>query len=1567
MANSEDVKDTSARLLATAALAAGTGTALYKGFTEHPGSLQRVVEAVRGGTSMAVPQMMIHTPVEDMSKLLSEGFSAMEDTMSPGGMSEMLRRSYERTLYASGVVSDKDRGRIVAELVDSSKNWEMAQGAISKYEHQLGGMEGVYGSIREISGGTVRGSRGKDLAQLVRELPDIAPDEYGRRGGYLRSSFESGGQFWKDRFNLTPFEELKEIPLGPASATGMADAFKLQSKVGKYQIDSGVRQANRDRLFQKDATGDFKFKVPGVPKEVSIPYSEFRIGKHGGDADRRWFLSAPNAVEHRGINFVAADHRGMKYASVPHFAIPKAGGGLEIVDWNKGLQIMLHGDDSRGVEGLAQKLHALHGDEKAMRDLTREWNTKIKGLFHRVTGSQENLAQARMQSDSAVPIQKILSQISGETVDTSMEGMLKSYKQVGVAIEEYAKKTGGDYQIGSLGGEAMAKQNRFAMRDWASRWDVFGKDYAIERKYAGRIKPFEMTSEAIEAMEDMPLGGSLKRGYGITSTAAMRAESAQMPQVAAYLTLGEARHLGEEEAVISSKIAGMMKMKTTQKFEVLAGTTQASVHEALREGTPLGVDYRTGETIFAKGAKGMVEQKIIDARKVGDIVQLEVETVLPLQDQMKIFGYKAQVQTARDSISKELLHEWGAGQASLRFSKDLEFIGHADLMKKIPQEINKQMAEAQFLIMQKRMTEAGVLKSGGRSKVMRQRLRTIAGKKTYTYKGGLPKDYVNMDMVSFVRDEQYREKVLKNRQKAGVRLARRLGMEKEQEALGVGLELLRYAKKSGMDAEEVSLIGGAYYKQLVDTVGETEAHRLLKEVGVTGQDVRKLDYLGELKGAKGVLAMPTMHVGGYASFDFKRGRGSMDYRALMEVKAQQWGEAGDALIGEIARRTLPSQNAAELERAGLSLAGRASELPEDIERITRISDAQEALGQKSFIFEYGGKEVYVPKSDVRGVTGATGMGQFASEIGDVKSQELRSAYEQYFSAQKAVRDYPGDKSDTRLKSATENLERKVYKGWSAGQSLRGKVVGTSSVVARTKLPTHPEENIARVFGSKGGTYEAAMKQFVEAGDQVFTIGITRETGTKMFRDLIGKASGDELAFLEAQQEAFLGGKKVTGFAWRHPTHRPQSLVPTWFEMSGGRGESAQFHKMTVQHGDTVLDVSQAAGMKLDYDFDTLETGLIADEKAKVAMDNLLNSRRYREQFLEGVNIQHDIMKRVKDAAASGVATKNVEGYVAGLQRLVGVKLETGKVSNLVGEMRAAAAFQSSGDEFRLASYLLAELEEGPISSKHGLHVGEVSGQLKEFVRGEGVGVRDAMREAWDTLFKEGNFEAGKIKYSRDEFIDKMRGWITTSEESGDLGWFRKIARAGAQAQKGKEYQKLTTQMLSDAIDAHRGGRGDLNAALTRQMRMGPGSAISSSRNVSDSLRGVASTASKAFKKHWKYPAMGVAAAIGISALGGDSMSMKDHSPQVDALGGGPAVPHISAPMMHPNRIVTGGGGAMPVGYGMHSSGDISGQGLRQISAFAQETNSSVRIRDNRGSITPEYIRKAQNEKYYQFI
>ena len=1534
----EDIRDTSARLLSTAALAGGFGAALYQGYKQNPGLLSNTLDTVTG-VRRTVPEtrLMTSAPVAMQEKLLQEAFSAGQDVMSGLGWRETLVRTYERALQGAGIVGEEERLRILDELGDVGGRWDNVRGALLKYEHQLGGFEGIYRSMRELAGGTIRGNRGKDLSSLLRKLPEIPPDATGQAGGYTRSAFEPGQSFWEDRFPLKPVPLPGQSRLGEIPGFHKGYAKRISESLGQDVIP-GVREVARPRTFQKNQAGSFEFKIPDSPQTVKMPYVEYQIGQQKSSN----FLQVPTAVQHKGMNFVAGDHRGMSFSSVPKFAVPVNGGTkYKVVDWNEGIGLMLFGDDTLGITGLAQRLHQLHGDRKAQRDLSRAWNTSIRGLSQRVTSSQGGMTQALLHSDSVVPMDFVMGQMTGDGAKPSIEG-LQSF---------WDKMVGSGFNVGPTGSGPMSKEYRLQMSDMAKKWDVFGEFYPIERKFTGRVRAFSLTQDSMKAMQDNPIMGILPRGHAITATNAARTQQHAMPNVVGYLSLENAKHFAEEEAVISNRLAPMMTTRTVQKFEVMAGTTMAKQGDLLQGGTPLGVDYRTGRTLEAVASKGLVEQRIIDATEIDGIVRLEVETQLPLQDVTKTFHHKANVHRARGSMVGELAHEWAPdpGAAVNRYAADIEYAGHADLMKKIPAEINRQMSEALWVTSANRLRQGGVTPT----KMKRHLSRLSRGQKTYNWSGGIASGDITSEMFNFVHAQGARDRLLRKVKRGGKKLTKQIGLKTEQRSVGIGLELLRQAKKHHLDSDDISLIGGAFYKTFKKQFGEEKLNTWLSGVGLSGDDI------SALSSAKGVLAMPSMQIGDYGSFTHLRGRSGMDYRALMEIKAQgQWGRAGDSLITEIARRVMPHNDLSEMRKAAGSLVGDLGGISDEVETISSIRQAQENLGKKEFIFDYGEKQIYVPGP------GVSRMGQTPNEIGDVSDQDLRRGYSQYIKAQQRVRDDPSARSSEMLVTAEQNLKEQVTKEWMGSGSLRGKVIGTTSPVARRKVPKSPSAQ------SRAIHFES-IDDFIKAQDDVFTIGVTKDTGEKMFRDLMRRADQGELEFLSKQREAFLSGEKISGFSWRHPTHRPQSLMPSFLQLESGKGEAAYFSKMTMNTKTAAgeirtLDLSLAQGMKLDYDFDHVELGIIANEKTKLAVDELLNGRRYREQFVQGLEIQSEIMERVKNAAASGL--DDVAHYAGGLQKLVGVKMETGVISNLVGDMRAAAAFNSSGHDFSIASYLLAELEEGPISSKHGLHVGDVKKHLRDFVSGEGVGVKNAMAEAWEKLLDSGEFTAGKIKYSRDEFIDNMSTWISEAEESGELGAFRNLVRRGAKAQKGDVWSGITDEQLNNALKQASGGMGDLNSALTQELRMGPGSGVSTSRKITQAASKIGRAAINSFRKHWKYPALGLASAMGISAtLGGNSdlsMGGSDPNSTTTALGQGPSVPSLSSPTPFSNRIVVGGGGGMNSGVSLSSSGDYGPSGVREISNLAAEVGASVTLRDNRGSITPEYIQKAQRERYY---
>lgn len=148
--------------------------------------------------------------------------------------------------------------------------------------------------------------------------------------------------------------------------------------------------------------------------------------------------------------------------------------------------------------------------------------------------------------------------------------------------------------------------------------------------------------------------------------------------------------------------------------------------------------------------------------------------------------------------------------------------------------------------------------------------------------------------------------------------------------------------------------------------------------------------------------------------------------------------------------------------------------------------------------------------------------------------------------------------------------------------------------------------------------------------------------------------------------------------------------------------------------------------------------------------------------------------------------------------------------------------------------------------------------------------------------------------------------------------------------------------------------------------MGAGEGFSKSARVMGAASELGGTLLRSVIKNWRYPAAGLAAAVGIGMLAGSDISINgtDHTQSTTALAQGPESPaNIPIPQSMNNGIVTPGPSGGHAGYMMNSSIDVDGRGLSALTYLGQSLNSRVSLRDNRGSITPEYIRKAQNERY----
>lgn len=1561
------------RVAGLGAFVGGVGVALHKGFKENQtyfGKVAKEAETLMSQEKQRSIRPMFGAKHAFDEKLLEETFTAGRTVMSDLGWREFLKRTYERAAYKTGVLKDNEIQQLVEQLGDVGGSWENVRGHLVDKAGDLGGMERIYEEMRLMAGGSEAGRRGRSAADLIREFTTGTP---GTRAGapgipmgprpYLRSDFEPGGKFWTERF----------ISSGGTAKSWGIRGLGLQAGVREQRLRDifgnkiwgGARDPERPRFFRPGEASTWTFKFPEIG-EQKLEFAEYQIGRGSNK-----FIQAPIAktfaVEGGNLSLVATDHRGKGFAAVPHFAVPTEGGGRKVVSFNEGVSLMLFGDEKRKIDGIAMTLHKLGAESKAGRDLLASWNTTIRGLFFRVTGSQSDMTQALMQSESAVPIEQILSIIRDPKTQGSMEGLVKFYGEM-----KEAGKAGG-FTVGPLASaNPMAKHYRVSLRDWAKEMDVFGADYPMERRYMSRFREYSFTEEALKAAEAEPLMGikGLSRLNPVTATETYAKVAHKSPMAVSYFALSEltpeelatgaidfdrevAKELSKEEAVVSKRLASMMTVSEEQVYEVLAGSTMAQIGEELSPGQSLGMEYKTGKEILAKAHGEAVKQRIVGAETVGSITHLRVETILPQQDVTKLFAPKVVTRVANEGMAQHMMEQWGAkfSDPIKKYAHHVELIAHAEALKKIPAEVQKQMAEALYLTTAQKLQDVGA------------KTRIRGKRRIYTAKGGGPggkrRGMPVKRMWQYVHDDTSRRKLLEKTVAAGAKTAEQLGLKGEAAHLGVGLEILRKAVIHGLSPDDIGMIGGLHYRLLLKEVkSEAKAAQILGEVGLGSAEIQAL------KASKGVLGLTSLHPGGFGSYDHKRRMATMDARALWEVKAQQWGTPGEELITEIVRRTIPQQDLGEMERAIRSFAGAAADLPENLKEITDAEEAISTLGKEGFLFKGKGKSFYVPSDQARR------MGTYAYEVGAIGQQDLSKAYERYFNANKKLQQFETELSGTDFENlpehkklidgigeAEQSLRVEIDKQWKSAQSLKGRVIGTADPVAMRWM--------------KGPKETPKMYQSIEEviADQknLFVVGVSDETYNRMFNDLMNVADENEKRFLESQRKAFMAGGDATGFIWRHPTHRPQSLMPAKFRRVDSKVEGAYFQKMTMKMGDRTLDLSLAAGMKLDYDMDHLSMGLVADEKVSTELEGLMKSEQWRRQFVDGVNRQASIMEAM--GAAKGRGVKDVERHIQGLQRLVGVKLETGMISNLVGEMRAAAAFNADKDSFRLASFLFAELEEGPISSKKALYSAEVKDLLEEFVRPSGGGrnrVSDSLKEAWDILLDKGVIEAKDVRYSRDEFVDQMTQWISSSEARGELSAYRKMVRGVSKAAKGAAVEGITDDQILRAINLTESGKGNILANVAREMRMGPGSGLSASRRAMGLAADVGGMALQAFKKHWKYPLVGAGIALGLGAMaGGQDVSMPRNDPSIDATELATAqgsMANIRLPGVTQNRIITSGPN-MGSGYRMSYSGDFSSRGMNELGAFGVESGSRVSVRDDRGAISPEYIRKSQDERY----
>jgi hypothetical protein len=1428
--------------------------------------------------------------------------------------------------------------------------------ALLKYEKEFGGMEGIYDAFRTTFGWWNRKSQGQSVGHLLKQA------------GYGQADFEKGGKLWRDIEKLDIGRVSSSWDLGPMSSESVA-LGKALSKAAGVDISPGVRGVSRQpgmpgRRFHRGQAGNFRYDIPGAPKGgIQLPFVEYQVGGKGSST----FLQVPQAIEHKGMNLIAGDHRGMAYSSVPHWAVPtKGGAGYTVISYNEGISLwMLGGNKVKNIhgqfvdiddfKGLAQRLHEVHGDRKAVDDLVKASDVFIRGTWDRVTGSQSTMRQGQLHSWSVLPINFAAETAFGGreriTIEEAQETLTKM------------RASGIDAFAGSQ--DAVAKHLRFQMGNVPQQFDIFGGmglGYPMERKFMSRFKTPTMTQRALRIAEKNKVFGILPRTAGLTLTKQGAEMMGDLSMLMTYYALpgmdktGKAipalTNLRPEEGLFTGRVGAMIETSERQFYRVRPGSVRAEYGKVLEAGDVIGQDYETGEVIRAERRAG-VRQRLV-GQPIGDqnVVMVEVETAISSQA-LKTYGGKA------------VLHRMGAkgwteavkretrirGTAGMGYISNIEQIADIDSLKGIPAEIQRQMSEALWITSYKRLVDTGRIRPEGISP-------RIAGTSPLA------------NAYRFVHDEKRRKIVLESLLRKGKKTTQgllstiedvmktknigRAVTAEEWEHIGVGIETLKQAKKWGISDDNIGLIGGAFWQEATKALGgDLAAAKVLRRGGISGGMIQAL------KESKGVLGLSVAYIGSHAEWAERWGRGSLDPRMLEQMGRglEEYGDVGKRIIEDLVHRTkVTNERDALVIHTALQsiMEGKTPEGMEGVREVTSRQEALRSLGKEEFIFKQGDKSLYVP-----GLSASSSMGQQVEEVGSLIDRPLRRAYDKYFRALQGVADADTEAARSAVVDADRLLKNQLLQELGEGVSPRGKVIGSAQSVVRSWLPEHGHGPASMEFSK--------IDDFMKS-QEAFVVGMTKSRYERQFKDLMAHASESEKAFLMKQKEIFMRGEDVAGVWWRHPITRLQSGVMAKFRLVEGSGDFLVIRKMILEGK---YDVSMAAGMKLDTDMDHGVTMLMRDEKTAQQIMDTLNSTRYRKDFVDLVKAQHALQAEMKKVTKKVVSAGKVEeSYIEGLKRLVGVKIETGPISDLVGDMRSAAAFGAGGKEFKLASLLFAEAEEGPIGSKLGKMVGDIKDLLEDFVRparkrgGAWKEVRDSFLEVWEKLIERKVIDAGEYNFQADEFTDKVFKWMEDAEENGHMAAKRKLWDMFNKARKGDEALHYTDEQILRSMKMLDSGRGDINSNLIRTMRLGVGSQVVRQREAMEMAEDVTRAVWGGLKKHWKWPALGIGAALAISTIfGGQDLKMPDHSQRATDLGTGRSTPAVPPPAPITNRIVTAGGGQFPMGYNSQVQGDFSSRGLGDFMNFAREMGGVLTMRDYRRGISPQDIQKQMDERY----
>ena len=1523
----ESAFDKATRVLSYGAALTGIGIGVHQGWGNFTRPIQTAQEGMAAATVRAKAANSLQGVIapgllsKDIEAELAAAFSKGRELLGGRGWKETLTRTLDEALYSAGIAKEAQRTRLVEELSQFT-GWNEFKRA---FENAIGAgtMENLQRSMRDIF--RKNGGRSETLSDMITNTASYHQ---------TKSDFRRGGGFWKALYPTPHLEDnlagVRSLSLDPRFAEIQR---KLEEATGDT-VDLGFRTRNRPHLFNKGNAALFEVNIPGKGK-MKLPFVEAKLG------DDRTFLKIPlvhKALEKKGMGYAIESYQGMSFSSLPHMTIQDSGGNVKVLNFNESIDILLNGDPyEKRFKGLYQILRENKEDKGA---IIRGFNELIQGLGQRVHSTFSKDPRAIMGSNQAVPIERLLSEVAGEKKRGVVSELLEYMTGVKKATGEVA---------GATSASTMQETYRVSLKDWAKRTDIFGAEYPISRRYSSMFREFDLSEKGKAWAQKNKILGFLDRFRPVTATREYYDLAGNIPQGFGLITINQNiregqgwKSLLEDEGLFSKKISPILERITEEVHTLRKSTLRVKKGDIFTHREMFGQDYKSGEAIYSSAQEGKVTQKILKltGNEDSDLVSALVETIIAPQSASKQYGWlKTQWHRARGSFRKNLISETGidlSRGALSRFGTKIEFAAQSAQMKGGIAGINKQMSEALLALGENRLNSLPRNQRAGK---------TTKGK-TFGKLYGSLSDYT-------FREDSRQEMIIKWKNE-GKALAKNVASHID-ENYGFGLRSLQAAKDMGIRGENLGLMGGAYYQELLKGVqGDTnEAARILGEIGLEARDIKGLQE------AKAVLGMNTFHLGDWASYQKWQGV-SLDARAISRLMANPiFGEAGEYMARELLLAQKPMQDFGELSTALKSLIGEAPDIPDNLDVLDSPWEAKQRVGKKAFIFKYGEEQIYVPGPQ------AKQMGDFVSDIGDVHSQKLKTSYEKFF--QKVRKVSSGEKEAEPLALAVRTLKEEVFNEWMHSVSTGGELVGGVAPMAASWMSKPGEAAASRTYKNIG--------EFLADEKDAFTIGLSKKNIQKAYKEAIEKAATPEqTAFMKKQMEKLLAGEQVNTILYRHPTMYPESTLPARLRMVSNTSDSVFLRKTTLHHRGERLDNILAAAINADTDGDRLQVKVIMNEMTDSALDKLLRSRKYGEDFVKSAMFHKEIADQVKSFAKG--KTGLVEDFEQGMIAMVAAKFETGKVSTAAGELFAAAKLGGATQEELLpVMHALSRIEESPISGKKGLWGGnEVADHLKDFTRGgESTAVGSSLEKVYDMIYGGQTMgKKGEIIETKEAFINKMKDYVKKAHDNGSLEQWRKTEQTFQRSRKN--YIKINgdiDRQIRDIFHTVDRGLGDIYGGVVASVRGGRAGHPQAlqERTVLNAATGLGEAALKIVKNHWKYPLAGIAAGVAISGLGslvgGNEINFeKDASDKATQGLIDTFVPRVNPPPSYTNRIVTMGGGNMPEGWESSIERDYTSAGVRQLMNFGAEVGAQIRLRDDRGAITPQYIQKAMRDRYY---